>query len=453
MKRVLRFLMPDRISSQIALIIIGSLVAVHVILTTIFLLHSFERHQDHPHSNPGAIEALVVLLDAAAPQERRRLAGSMATAFPDLSLRLERSRSFDWSTLPAPPEDLNRFVRHLGPGFQVMPDREAGVAAGRPPRIAVRLRDGDVVSAQFPPLSHWRLFDPILVTIFLIALIMIFLGLWAARAVTAPLRSFATAAESFVPDGVITPLPQRGPREVRAAARALNHLRARVKTLLEDRTRMLIAVGHDLRTPITRLRLTSEFVGDASLRQQMLRDLDQMKVMVESILVFMREGRSGRTPVAVDIAAAVQTVCDEFADTGHDVRLVAIANIAVLARPDELHRAITNVVDNAVRYAGAATVRTEPVAGGVAIVVEDAGPGIPDDRKEAMLQPFVRGSAARSMDDASGFGLGLSIASAIVKGAGGSLTLHDRESGGLMVRMELPDAPPMAAISRLTAAA
>src|SRR6185312_14459057 len=97
-----------------------------------------------------------------------------------------------------------------------------------------------------------------------------------------------------------------------------------------------------------------------------------MKVMVESILVFMREGRSGRTPVAVDIAAAVQTVCDEFADTGHDVRLVAIANIAVLARPDELHRAITNVVDNAVRYAGAATVRTEPVAGGVAIVVEDA---------------------------------------------------------------------------------
>jgi signal transduction histidine kinase len=261
------------------------------------------------------------------------------------------------------------------------------------------------------------------------------------------LRSFAAAAESFSPDGAIALLPERGPREIRTAAKALNQMRARIKNLVDDRTRTLVAVGHDLRTPITRLRLSSEFVSDETLRSQMWRDLDQMKAMVDSILVHLREGRSARNLVSVDVAACVQTVCDAFADGGADVRLMQTESASVRAQPDELLRAVSNVVDNAVRYAGGATVSVLRAEGRVTICVEDEGPGIADERKDAMLEPFVRGEPARSMDEESGFGLGLSIARAIVGGIGGKLILADRQPRGLSVRIELPAeaAEPVAA--------
>jgi signal transduction histidine kinase len=228
-------------------------------------------------------------------------------------------------------------------------------------------------------------------------------------------------------------------------------MRERIKGLVEDRTRMLAAVGHDLRTPITRLRLASEFVGDQQLRHQMLRDLDQMNQMVESILIFLREGRSSKDAVSVDLGAALQTVCDEFADAGNDVRLAAGEHAAVRAQPDELRRALSNVIDNAVRYAGRVMVSLAPTPGGVVIMVEDEGPGIPNDRKAAMLQPFVRGEPARHMDGKTGFGLGLSIASAIISAHGGNLTLHDREPRGLAVRIMLPGDQQPAILDRLPA--
>jgi signal transduction histidine kinase len=277
-----------------------------------------------------------------------------------------------------------------------------------------------------------------MVTLLSVAIAVTGLGVWAARAVTAPLRSFATAAENFSPDGAISLLPERGPAEIRTAARALNHMRARVKGLVDDRTRMLAAVGHDLRTPITRLRLSSEFVADSALRGQMLRDLDQMRSMVDSVLIHLRSGKSPSNAVCVDVAACAQTVCDAFADSGADVRLVVQDAVAVMTDPDELLRVITNIVDNAVRYGGSAAVSVKRRADRAVITVDDDGPGIPDDRKEAMLEPFVRGAASRGMDGDSGFGLGLSIVRAIVVARGGILSLHDRQPRGLSVVIELP---------------
>jgi signal transduction histidine kinase len=142
--------------------------------------------------------------------------------------------------------------------------------------------------------------------------------------------------------------------------------------------------------------------------------------------------------ISVDAAATLQTVCDEFADAGHDVQLAASEHAAVKAQPDELRRALTNVIDNAVRYAGSATVALTQTPDGIVIAVQDEGPGIPDHAKAAMLQPFVRGEPARHMDGATGFGLGLSIASAIAAAHGGTLTLHDRDPRGLTVRIGLP---------------
>jgi signal transduction histidine kinase len=142
-----------------------------------------------------------------------------------------------------------------------------------------------------------------LITLGSIAICIGLLGWWAARSLTLPLRSFARAAENFSPEGEIAPLPERGPYEIKTAARALNHMRERIKGLVDDRTRMLAAVGHDLRTPITRLRLRSEFIEDDSARAEMLRDLDQMNAMVESVLLFLQNGKAQGVMTTIDLAS------------------------------------------------------------------------------------------------------------------------------------------------------
>ena len=145
------------------------------------------------------------------------------------------------------------------------------------------------------------------------------LGLWAARALTAPLSSFAKAAESFSLNGAAAPLPERGPEEIRSVAKALNRMRERITTLIDDRTKMLAAISHDLRTPITRMRLRSEFIEDDAHRGRMLDDLDQMRSMLESVLSFLRKDRKLESMTLVDVASTLQLVTDQFADMGHKV--------------------------------------------------------------------------------------------------------------------------------------
>ena len=425
-----RKLVPERISGQIALLIVAALASVHVILTALFLLRSDER-RERPPVHPGQIEMLAALLNATPAGGRGRTPTAIAPRFPDLALTLEP---------PGTPARPLSSTEPVPSGPRLPPDierrRDDGPDGGR--RLAIRLDDGEVLTAHLPRPPGWRRLDPLLITVLSLAIITIMLGVWAARAITAPLRDFARAAESYTPEAQIEPLPERGPEEVRSATRAFNAMRERIKTLVEDRTRMLVAVGHDLRTPITRLRLSSEFIPDAQLRGQMLRDLDQMNAMIESVLTFMREGRTTQQPLRVDLDAMLQTICDEFADAGHDVTFVSVGHVAIEARPDALRRAVANLLDNAIHHAGRAIVRLTSNSDSVTIAVEDDGPGIPDDAKAAMLEPFVRGEAARHMDENTGFGLGLPIAAAVALGHGGTLTLRDRQPSGLIVEIALP---------------
>jgi signal transduction histidine kinase len=264
------------------------------------------------------------------------------------------------------------------------------------------------------------------------------LGLWAARALTAPLSSFAKAAESFSLNGAAAPLPERGPEEVRSVARALNRMRERISTLIDDRTKMLAAISHDLRTPITRMRLRSEFIEDDVHRSRMLGDLDQMRSMLESVLSFLRNDRALESMTLVDVASTLQLITDQFADMGHKITYDGPEHAMATVRPDDLHRSITNLAENAVRFGAEVTIRLRVSTDTVAIDVEDDGPGISDERKEVMLEPFVRGDDARNMDDVAGFGLGLSIARTIVLAHGGELSLKDRQPHGLIVRIQLP---------------
>jgi signal transduction histidine kinase len=211
--------------------------------------------------------------------------------------------------------------------------------------------------------------------------------------------------------------------------------------MVEDRTRMLAAVSHDLRTPITRMRLRAEFVEDEDLRRQLLRDLDQMAAMVHSALSYLRDGQDRQTPSLVDLASLLQTICDDFADAGQNVSYEGPDRVLAKVRADEVERAVTNLVENAIKYSGTpAIVRLRPASQrDVEIDVIDHGPGIPDERKAAMLEPFARGDEARTMNEEStGFGLGLAIARAAAQAHGGDLVLVSAVPSGLIATLRLP---------------
>jgi signal transduction histidine kinase len=297
-----------------------------------------------------------------------------------------------------------------------------------------------MISANIPPDQWQRPFwrGPWITTLLFAVISVTLLGLWAARALTAPLSSFARAAESFSLNGAAAPLPERGPEEIRSVAKALNRMRERITTLIDDRTKMLAAISHDLRTPITRMRLRSEFIEDDAQRGRMLHDLDQMRSMLESVLSFLRNDRKLESMTLVDIASALQLVTDQFADMGCRIVYDGPEHAMAIVRPDDLHRSITNLAQNAVRFGAEATIRLRMGTDTMTIDVEDDGPGISDERKDVMLEPFVRGDDARNMDDVAGFGLGLSIARAIVLAHGGELSLNDRRPHGLIVRVQLP---------------
>jgi signal transduction histidine kinase len=186
------------------------------------------------------------------------------------------------------------------------------------------------------------------------------------------------------------------------------------------------------------MRLRSEFIEDEGHRSRMLHDLDQMRSMLESVLSFLRNDRKLEAMTLVDIASSLHLITDQFIDMGHSVSYVGPEHAMATVRPDDLHRSVTNLVENAVKFGAEAIVRLIASSDIMVIEVEDDGPGISDARKETMLEPFARGDEARNMDEASGFGLGLSIARSIVVAHGGELSLNDRKPHGLIVRIRLP---------------
>jgi signal transduction histidine kinase len=433
--KLLSFLSLKRISGQIAALVVVSIVAIHLIITMTFLIHRPDQPDltiDRGHSQ---LAAAVQLLAAAPATERPRLFADIARTFPQLNLDSLPAGPVPAAT-PSDGLDLRILHRRLGSSYRIFL-----ISRGEDSRkIGIALPDHTMVSATIQTDQWQRPFwsGPWMTTLLFALTSFTVLGLWAARALTAPLSAFAKAAESFSLNGAAAPLPERGPEEIRSVAKALNRMRERITTLIDDRTKMLAAISHDLRTPITRMRLRSEFIEDDAHRSRMLGDLDQMRSMLESVLSFLRNDRKLESMTLVDVATTLQLVTDQFADMGHKVAYDGPEHAMATVRPDDLHRSVTNLVENAVRFGAEATIRLRVSPDTVTIEVEDDGPGISDARKEIMLEPFVRGDDARNMDETAGFGLGLSIARSIVLAHGGELSLNDRQPHGLIVRIELP---------------
>ncbi len=274
-----------------------------------------------------------------------------------------------------------------------------------------------------------------------LAVVATMIALLTARAVrrlTAPLTLLADAAERLGRDVGAPSLPVSGSREVRSATHAFNTMQERLRRLIESRTLMLGAISHDLKTQLTLLRLRAETVDQADDRDRMLNTIGEMENMLTATLSFARDESASEIGKRIDIGALVGSVADDMADAGLPVETGIIdTDVVIECKPLALRRALTNLIDNAVKYGGKATVAMRAKAEQIEITVEDGGPGIPEDQLGRVLQPFVRLEESRNRET-GGIGLGLAIAASIAEAHGGTLKLSNRGEGGLKAAIALP---------------
>lgn len=351
----------------------------------------------------------------------------------DRDIRFNRSETFlRGATLP---ERLRRDHDHDD-------DDEPSFRRYRPDfALSISLADGRWLNAGFnfrrraPDIGYPVLLS-LLVTGSILALVIIF----SVRRVSRPLETLASAADRIGRGETVETIPEEGPDDLKETIRAFNLMQERLRRFVEDRTRMLAALGHDLRTPITSLRLQAEFVEDGELRIRMQRQLDDMQQMAESALAFARDAADGEETSRVDLGALAESLVEDLECLGLDVSCIdPEAAIVHACRPVALKRALTNLVRNAVTYGGSAEITIRKAGGEILMEVSDNGPGIPEADMERAFTPFERLDPARSTET-GGAGLGLTIARTIARAHGGDVRLANRREGGLVATIALPAA-------------
>jgi signal transduction histidine kinase len=441
-------LWPGSLAARTAWVLLAGLIIVQGAGLTIHALDRLDV-QRLAQARELAVRVVSLYRTVALTDENRRAA--MLAALhrgPELAPELSSSPpEVDLPQMPTPEQRLLRINMSLLPvGAPQMRWRELVVYGGNfwhEAVIGMRLPDGEWlnVRAQLEPLRPWHS-PTFLVAFALMTAAAALLTLWAVRRLTAPVRTLAEAAEALGRDVNAAPLPENGPTEVAVAAVAFNTMAARIRRFVEDRTELLTAIGHDLRTPITRLKLRAEFVEDDEQRGKILADLEELEAMVSATLAFGRDARTTEPVSHLDLAELLRTILDEEGDARPDVldklNYEGPAHQTVQARSLALKRVFVNLITNAVNYGGSATVRLvirDPRM--VVVEVEDDGPGVPPGDLERVFEPFHRGEPSRNRET-GGVGLGLPIARNIMRAHGGDVTLSNRPGGGAKATVTLP---------------
>lgn len=336
---------------------------------------------------------------------------------------------------PPPPQERRRPPRERDPAF-IPPKCRA---------VQVPLSDGTVLSLalESPAIAHNGILavDPLFLTLLVLAIGA--LAYLVARMASAPLQGLASAAAELGDDLQREPLPVTGPLEVRRAAEAFNAMQKRLQRTLGERTQMLAAITHDLQTPVTRLRLRLENVGDDTLRERLIGDLGAMQALIREGLELARSAESAEPRAALDLDSLLESIVEDTVETGAEAAFAQGSGAVLMLRPLAMHRLFSNLVDNAVSYGGVAQVRVEQGADGVRVVVRDRGPGLAEDELETVFDPFVRLETSRSRAT-GGAGLGLTIARTLAEKDGATLHLRNHPEGGLeaVVHWSAPPRPP-----------
>lgn len=385
------------------------------------------------------------------------LENDVATSIAILD-RLPANERADW--LDRLSRGNYRFV--LGPGLPGVPDMsgrgkeiagkiEEAVGHRFPLRVEtipgddkrlqahLSLSDGseltlDVTPRGVMPIAEW------LPYVFIVQMVLLVLCTWfAVRQAIRPLAELASAADALDPNRKGPPMSEAGPSEVAHAARAFNAMRERIQHYLEERVQILAAISHDLQTPITRMRLRADLAEGSPERDKLVKDLGEIERLVQDGIAYARSAHGNVEKTArIDIASFVESISYDYQDTGKSVTVVNTAAGKMETKPHALRRILSNFIDNALKFSGAAEISVERVGEGpVTITVMDRGPGIPEDQLNAAMQPFYRLEQSRNRET-GGTGLGLAIAQQLVTAIGGSIRLYNREGGGLAAEVTLP---------------
>jgi signal transduction histidine kinase len=441
-----RFRLPASLGGRTAFWLIAALMVVQAAGLTIHALDRVDL-QRFIHAREIAGRAFGAWRTALlAPADRREQMLADLDLPEGLSVDLDHQAAVRAGAPPPPPHVMRLFRLDLvNSGPPRLRPREARIAALPPGgfQAALRLPDGEWLNirVELPPPRPWHS-ATFLTAFVLMTVAAVLLILWAVARLMRPVRLLAEAADRLGRDVNAPPLPEKGPSEVATAARAFNVMAGRIQRFVADRTQMLAAIGHDLRTPITRLRLRAEFMDDDEQRRKMLSDLDEMEQMIAATLAFARDDAAAEPASPIDLAALCRTVADEAADARPELaEAIAVEGpdrLTGRARPIALKRAIANLVSNALAYGGAARLRLDPPSGGVVrLAVDDDGPGVPETELEAVFAPFRRLEASRNRET-GGTGLGLTIARNILRAHGGDVVLANRPGGGLRAVASLP---------------
>ena len=479
-------LLPASLFGRMMLILFSGLVLAQILSASInfaerdrLLLRSSGRQ------SAQRIADIVKLLDSLGPAERQRIVTILSVPPQVVKLeatpRVPRAAALDnphaamfSAALHAAlgnARPLRVFVRQVAPGARPsglesgrrgMMGEHAGMAAamsaampGMPDMQAMRpfmssglmfltqvqLRDGSWVAfdtqlPQGPASTPWRL----LLTLLVLLLTVLVLSYAAVRWMTRSLAVLACAADALGKDINRPPLPETGPTEVRRAAHAFNIMQSSLVRFIQDRTRIFAAMSHDLKTPITRMRLRTELLEDADLRQRFDKDLREMELMVTHTLDFMRGFEQPQVARPIDITALLESLQADNQDMHREVAIEGQALAPYVGDPERLKRCLSNLIDNAILYGRQARITVEDGPAALTLRIRDQGPGIAPDELGKVFEPFYRLEVSRSRET-GGTGLGLGIARNIARAAGGDVTLRNHPDGGLEATLHLPRKP------------
>lgn len=333
-------------------------------------------------------------------------------------------RSDDRTFLPPPPR------RGLG----------LGSGPGQPLqeiRLSAEVAEGIWFNALMPHAATEPLRARILLATLLLLTATLLAVWWFARKISRPISSLVVAAENLGRGNANELLPETGPTDIRDAAVAFNNMQTRLTRMLETQRNMLRAVGHDLRTPLTALRLRAENIEDEAERGKVIATLNDMTVMTEEILSWARDASGTEDIANVDLGSLLESLVDDYQDQGMPVDMTPFKAVTVKIRRVAIKRALQNLINNAVKYGGNASLSVENSLGHVCIHIDDNGPGVEEVQLKEILKPFVRLEASRNKET-GGTGLGLSISDTIAQIHGGALKLTNLQDGGLRVSLKLP---------------
>ncbi|MCC2613374.1 ATP-binding protein [Neorhizobium petrolearium] len=401
--------------------------------------------------------AVVIALEEAAPDNRPGIlaaarshhaqfeVGESAISSEETELPAVRSRVTD--VLGSPREIRAEEVgisprdgRPMTPPAALAWLRDRLLATGVAPtelRLSVLLKDGTWLNVRSRNDRRDFQLPPAILGTILLSLALIMAALWLGlRRITGPLRHLVQAAEEMGIDGPAFSMPRGGPDEVRALSDAMERMQARISGMVADRTRMLAALGHDLRSPITALRLRAEMVDDDETRERMAATLDEMQDMVEATLAYARGVSPDQPMEPTDISRLLLDLASELSETGPQVVLGTMEPVTLPLRRTPMRRALRNLIENAQRYGGGAVIGLSRMGNDVVISIDDTGPGIPDADLSRVFEPFTRLEQSRSRET-GGVGLGLPIARAILNAHGGTVELTNRAEGGLRATVAL----------------